>query len=140
MPKVFRKMKKDDDHKPVVDASGRGLGVRDKIDVNLDDAGLVILNDKGMSVAPDWRVMPFFLIPEPLRRQFPGAKKARANSELHCFTMGEGRFAEGSVAEGFDLKPDSPKHGVIVPRESVSLDQFQTNLANTRNSWTIVEE
>jgi hypothetical protein len=144
MPKLFRTMKKGEDDKPVVDATGKGLGVRsfptsNTPDVDLDEQGRVILNDKGMSVAPDWRVLPFFLLPEPLRQQLSGAKKARGRSDLHCFTMGEGAFVMSEVAKGLDLKPDSPRHGVVVPQESVPLDLYQTDLANTRDSWTIIE-
>jgi hypothetical protein len=145
MPKLFRTMKKDGDGKPVVDATGKGLGVRGVpvntvVDVDLDEEGRVILNDKGMSVAPDWRVLPYFLIPETLRHKLPEARRARGNSDLHCFTMGEGSFIKGPVAEGLDLKPDSPNHGVVVPRISVLLDEYQTDLANTRDLWTLVEE
>jgi hypothetical protein len=145
MPKIYRSMKKDDDGRPVVDASGKGLGVRgipvnNVVDVDLDGDGKVILNDKGMSVVPTWRDLPYFLLPESLRKKFPDAKKARGNSNLHCFTMGDGSFVEGRVADGLDLKPDSPKHGVVVPRTSVLLDRYQADLANTRDRWTIVED
>ena len=63
MPKIYRVMKKDDDDKPVVDATGKGLGVRgvpvnNMVDVDLDREGKVILNDKGMSVAAAWRDLP----------------------------------------------------------------------------------
>jgi len=53
-------MRKAEDDKPIVDATGKRLGVRGtpvngKQDVDLDDDGKVVLNDKGMSVAPSWR-------------------------------------------------------------------------------------
>jgi hypothetical protein len=130
-----------DDGKPTVDATGKGLGVRGipvngVIDVDLDEDGNVILNAKGMSVAPAWRDLPYFLIPKRLKAIFPAA---RGSSELYCFTTGEGNFADGPIADGLDLKTDSPKHGVVVPRASVPLDQFQSDLAKTRASWVIDE-
>jgi hypothetical protein len=72
MPKVYRSMKKADDGKPVVDVSGKGLGVRGTpvigvVDVDLDHSGNVILNGKGLSVAPAWR----------LQAAFPGARGSR---------------------------------------------------------------
>ena len=141
MPKIYRTMKQDDEGKPVVDASGRGLGVRgipvnNVVDVDLDEEGNVILNDKGMSVAPAWRDLPPHLVPKGLRSKFPDA---RGSPHLRCFTMGEGPFQDGPVAEGLDLKRDTPKHGLIVPRASVLLDQFQTDLASTRDHWVIDE-
>ncbi len=136
MAKIYRSMKKANDGKPVVDDSGKGLGVRGvpvngKIDVDLDQDGNVVLNDKGMSVAPAWRLLPYYLVPMHLAGKFPGAR----GKNLHCFTMGDGPFEDGPVAEGLDLKRDRPEHGNVVPRASVRLDQFQTDLANTRDRW-----
>src|SRR5437764_15404687 len=118
MPKIYRGMRKAEDDKPVVDATGKGLGVRGTpvngvTDVDLDGEGKVILNDKGMSVAPAWRDLPYFLISKRLKIRF---RDARGPSNLYCFTMGEGPFTDGSVADGLDLKVDAPKHGVVAPR------------------------
>ena len=92
------------------------------------------MNGKGMSVAPAWRDLPFFLIPKRLKHKFPGA---RGSSDLYCFTLGEGPFTDGSVADGLDLKIDSPTHGLVVPRISVPLDQYQRDLADTRDRWIV---
>src|SRR5438445_192523 len=118
MPKIYRSMKKTGDDKPVVDASGKGLGVRGVptngvLDVDLDDQGRGVLNGKGMSVAPAWRALPYFLIPERLKDRVP---RARGSNGLSCFTMGDGPFADGPVADGLDLLVDKPTHGVVAPR------------------------
>ena len=139
MPKICRSMRKGDDEKPLIEATGKGLGVRGQpvngvVDVDLDQDGKVILNFKGMSVAPSWRDLPYFLISKRLKNQFPAARRP---IDVFCFTMGEGPFAEGPVADRLDLKIDTPKHGVVVPRLSVPLDQYQADLANTRNNRTI---
>jgi hypothetical protein len=141
MPKIYRSMRKADDGKPVVDATGKGLGVRGVpvngvVDLDLDDEGKVILNGKGMSVAPAWRDLPYFLVPKRLKDRFPAA---RGRSDLYGFTMGDGPFANGRVAIGLDLEVKSPTHGVVVPQASVPLDQFQRDLANTRSHWIIDE-
>ena len=141
MPKIYRAMRKADDGKPSVEATGKGLGARGEpvngvVDINLDAESKVILNGKGMSVAPSWRDLPFFLIPKRLKEKFPGA---RGSSALYCFTLGEGPFTNGPVAKGLDLKIDAPKHGVVVPRVSVALDQYQTDLAKTRDRWIVDE-
>jgi hypothetical protein len=135
MPKIHRSMK-EDDGKPVVEASNKGLGVRVSVDLDVDGDGKVILNGKGMSVAPAWRDLPPHLVSKRLRSKFPDA---RGSPHLRCFTMGEGPFQDGPVADGLDLKRDTPKHGVIVPRVSVPLDQYQSDLANTRDHWVIDE-
>jgi hypothetical protein len=134
-------MKEDNDGKPVVDPTGRGLGVREVTvngvtDVDLDSEGHVILNGKGMSVAPSWRALPPHLVPKRLKDKFP---RARGSVELRCFTMGDGPFQDGPIADDLDFKRDTPRHGLIVPRTSVSLDQYQTDLANTRDLWVIDE-
>jgi hypothetical protein len=114
----------------------RGQAVNGVVDVDLNQDGKVILNSKGMSVAPSWRDLPYFLISKRLKTQFPAA---RGPTDRSCFTTGEGLFAEGTVADWLDLKIDTPKHGVVAPRLSVSLDQYQADLANTRDYWTIDE-
>jgi hypothetical protein len=134
-------MRKGDDGKPLVDASGRGLGVRGEpvngiADVDLDDEGNVILNRKGMSVAPAWRDLPFFLISKRLKSQFPGARGAR---DVYCFTLGAGPFADGPVADGLELLVDTFTHGVVVPRIAVPLSEYQRDIANTRDYWVIDE-
>ena len=142
MPKLFRVMKKGDDQKPIVDATGKGLGVRGipvngVVDVDLDDEGFVALNGKGMSVVPAWRDLPFFLVPLRLKDQFPGARGA---IDCYCFAMGHGTFQNGTIADGLHLQQDSPKHGNVVPQQRVVLDQFQIDLAATRESWNVDEE
>jgi hypothetical protein len=141
MPKLYRSMNEDLDGWPVVDATGRGLGVRglpvnNVVDVDLDPDGKVILNDKGMSVAPSWRDLPPHLVSRRLKSKFPDA---RGSTQLRCFTMGDGPFQDGPLADGLDLKRDTPRHGIIVPRTSVSLDQYQADLASTRDLWMIDE-
>ena len=55
MPRIYRSMRIAGDGKPLVDTTGKGLGVRGTpvngvVDVDLDHEGKVILNAKGMSV------------------------------------------------------------------------------------------
>jgi hypothetical protein len=141
MPKIYRSMKEEDDGKPVVDATGKGLGVRGMpvnniTDVDLDSNGKVILNGKGMSVASTWRDLAPHLVSKRLQDKLP---KARGSVQLRCFTMGDGPFQHGPMADGLDFKRDTARHGLIVPNSSVTLDQFQDDLANTRDRWVIDE-
>jgi hypothetical protein len=65
LPRIFRIMKKDADGKPTIGQTATTMGIRPG-EVDLDAQGVVILNDKGMSVNPEWRMAPIFLIPKRL--------------------------------------------------------------------------
>ena len=141
MPKVYRSMRKADDDKPVVEASAKGLGVRakgkpDENDVNLDEAGNVVLDGKGMSVSPSWRDLPPHRIPKRLKDRFP---PARGSNDVDCFTMGAGPFRDEALSERLALKVGRPKHGNVVPQDHVSLGQFEADLAATRPLWVVDE-
>jgi hypothetical protein len=142
MPKVYRAMKKSVDEKPVVEPTANGLGVRFDAatgagDVDVDTSGNVILNGKGMSVAPASRDLPAHRVPKRLVDKYAGA---RGRNDTHCFTTGAGPFVSGRFAAGLDFVADSPTHGTIVPEALVNLDRFQADLANTRHVWTIDED
>jgi hypothetical protein len=141
-PKVYRAMRRDlTDDLPVVGSSSSAeLGARSGMDITVH-AGNVVLDGGGMSVAPDWRKLPFTRIPRRLRSIVPGATGANNTS---CFTMGIGSFQRGVIAKGLELIPDQGQgpitHGVVAPIEVISLLEYQTNLENTRAAWRIDEE
>jgi len=70
MPAIFRSMKADAVGLPSAEPTARGLGVRGPDsphpDVDLDPAGNVLMNGRGMSVARHWRDLPRHRIPERL--------------------------------------------------------------------------
>jgi hypothetical protein len=140
MPKVYRSMKKDEDGYPLVDQTGKGLGVRASpvngvVDVNLDDLGKVVLKG-GMPVAPNWRMLPPHLIPRRLRPTIP---KASGSLSMFCYTMGTGPFVDGPLADGLDFVRDDDDHGLVVPNQTVTIEEYQTALARTRDLWIIDE-
>src|SRR5438046_4714758 len=120
MPLVYRAMKKDADGLPTVEQTANGLGVRPGIDIDLDGQGNTVLNGKGMSVSPAWRVMSIFRIPKRLRDKVPGA---RGSNNAFCFRMGNGPFQQGNFAAGLELVPDSATHGCVKPAQCVPLTQ-----------------
>jgi hypothetical protein len=140
MPRIYRAMKRDADGQPVVDDSGRGLGVRipprRPADVDLETQGRVLLNGKGMSVSPAWRQLPPHLIPQRLKGLFP---RARGSDQLHCFAMGQGGFQDGPLVRGLRLVVTDPDHGHVATEALVLLGDYQADLAATRDSWTIDE-
>ena len=131
MPKVFRAMKRDDDGLPTVGASASALGVRIGADIDLDQQGNAIVNDKGMSVSPSWRVISIFRIPKRLGGQ--------GSNNTYCFTHGDGPFQQSAFAAGLELLPDHATHDVIRPTQLVSLTQYEADLAATRADWQVEE-
>ena len=135
-------MKRDPaDNLPVVGAtSSSELGARPGIDITVDPAGNVVLDDTGMSVSAGWRNLDFTRIPKRLRHIVPGATGANSTA---CFIMGVGTFHNGVIAIGLELIPDQERapvtHGVIAPVQVVPLAQYQTDLENTRAAWQIDE-
>lgn len=131
MPLVFRAMKKEADGLPTVAPSASALGVRPAVDIDIDNQGNVVVNDKGMSVSPSWREISIFRIPKRLGGQ--------GSNNTFCFRMGSGPFQQGALAAGLELVPDSPKHGVVRPEKSVRLQQYENDLSATRLDWQVDE-
>ena len=131
MALIYRVMEQEGDYPMIGDTSNR-LGVRPGTDLPVDGNGKVRPGTGGMSVAPDLRSLPYFLIPKRLRSLVP---KARGSNARRCWKTGEGPFEPGNVAKGLTLRPDSPNHGVVEPDESTSLAAFQVALAAMREFW-----
>jgi hypothetical protein len=139
MPTVFRSMKAAEDGLPVVGDKSKELGVRvppnPSADIDVDDAtGLVVLNGKGMSVAADWRDLPYHLIPKRLKAI---VADARGSDNIRCYRIGTGPFAMGDVTAELVmmLKSGKTRAGNICPSGSVSVVEFQSLLAATRVDW-----
>ncbi|MGH7135211.1 MAG: hypothetical protein ACREHD_05685, partial [Pirellulales bacterium] len=130
VPRVYRIIKKDDDGLPNV--GPRGLDVRRGVDIDLDAQANVIVNGKGMSVAPSWRDINVLRIPKRLRGKVPGAN---GSNSTYCFRSGDGPFQQGAFAAGLTLEPDSPKHGNVAPEKKVSIGVYEADLAATRSAW-----
>jgi len=123
-------MRKDADDKPTV--SPTSLGVRPGIDVDLDAQRNVLVNGKGMSVAPDWRDINVTRIPKRLRPQVPGAG---GSNNTFCFRTGTGPFQQGAFSNRLTLEPDSAIHGNVAPAQVAPLANFEADIAATRQDW-----
>jgi hypothetical protein len=131
MALIYRVMAQDGDY-PMVGETSHQLGVRAGIDLPVDENGNVHPEMGGMSVSPDWKLLPYFLIPKRLRQLVPAA---RGSNSRRCWKMGDGPFELGNLAEGLVLRPDSQEHGVVEPAQATSLTEFQAELAATREHW-----
>src|SRR5258707_14894795 len=119
MPRVFRVMRKEPDGLPTVNQTS--LGVRPGVDVDLDAQNNVLVNGKGMSVAPNWRNINRNRIPKRLRSIIPGAG---GSNNTFCFRTGNGAFVQGILANGLTLEPDSAKHGNVAPAQVVPFASY----------------
>ena len=140
MPRVWRVMTVDGD-RPKVGPTARTLGVRAPPsrygDIVVEADGTVGPGRGGMSVALAWRDLPRHRIPARLQSELPSA--AGSNKDA-CWRMGEGAFEAGPIGSGLQLRPDSPKHGVVEPSATVPVATYQADLAATRDRWVVDEE
>lgn len=121
------------------------LGVREpggpgRSDVDVDDNGRVVLNQKGMSVfrsLNDLQSLPVRIVPPHLRHL---VRAAAGPSGTRIFSIGQGEFTSGSIGDRLELIADSTRvHGSIVPSGAMDLPGFQTALAWSQDAWVIDE-
>lgn len=137
MPLIYRTMRKDDDDKPTVGQVFCTLGARPS-EIDLDAQNNAVPSDKGMSVAPHWKLLPFVVLP---RRLHPSG---RCTIPVHSFRHGEGQFQQSACGNNLELVPDAPaagvvRHGIVRPAQAVPVADHQQNLADTREEWEIDE-
>lgn len=141
MPRIVRPMLVEADGLPRVGSAAKCLGVREPpsrhADVDLDAAGEVCQNRKGLSVNADWRDLPMHLIPEHLDDGFNGAR----GKGMRVFVHGAGDFREGAVTAELELlhKPGTSTSGVVAPAAAFTLAAYQQHLAATRPEWSVDE-
>jgi hypothetical protein len=137
MPLIYRAMFSDGG-KPRISPS-KGLGVRVPPDPNADivvQSGTVQPATGGMSVAPEWRALPFFLVPKRLISLYPGA---RGSDSLCCWRMGTGPFQDDPLAERLRLRVDGSDHGLVEPDQPMPLVEYQNALKATQDQWRVDE-
>ena len=80
--------------------------------------------------------MSILRVPKRLRGIVSGA---RGSDDTYCFRLGAGPLQAGAFANGLVLEPDSPTHGAIAPTQAVPLEQYESDLASTRDGWQVDE-
>lgn len=137
MSGVYRSMFADG-RKPLVGDGSKMLGVRGNgHDIPISAEDMVLPNTGGLSIAPEWRDLPYFLIPRRLQDSVP---EARGNNKLTCFRLSDLPFKAAEITDKLALRPDTAKHGTIEPRHEMKLDVLQSALSDTRNLWEIDEK
>jgi hypothetical protein len=139
-PRIYRTMVFETDETgrrlPQVGAGKNMLGARlppdNRADVQPDAEGNVARGGEGLSVAPNLKALPPFLVPKRLRDLRPGAL---GSNDLRLFRLGEGPFEPSNIAEDLELQPTSKTHGVVRPRAPMQVDHYQARLAATKPRW-----
>ena len=121
---------------PSRDALGVVFGPSPEGDIEVAD-DQVHPRTGGLSVVPSWRDLPPGRIPKRLKSLMPDA---RGSNRFFCWCMGNGDFVDKALGKDLSLTVDEPKHGFIGPVRSMSPDQFQAALANTRTLWRKIAE
>jgi hypothetical protein len=143
MPVVFRAMMADGDA-PQLGSTAVSLGIRlppdPHADLVVDENGNVGPGTGGMSVAPEWRLLPVHRIPRRLRSKYP---RAAGRSDVKLWRMGDGPFVAGPVAARLLLRPDpkaQQRHGFVEPDARMASVDYQQALADTRDHWQMDED
>jgi hypothetical protein len=140
MPLIYRAMQREG-VKPRIGLSKAMLGVKvgtdEHDDITPDEQGLVHPGTGGMSVAPTWRDLPAYRIPQRLRRLCP---KARGSDKLECWRMGSGLFVDGPLTDRLNVAVDHATHGVVEPIVAMQLQDYVDALSATADQWTIDPE
>ncbi len=89
-----------------------------------------------MSVVPDWRLLRYYRIPRRLSHIVPEASGKNTDA---CWRLAEIAFSNGIVAVRLQLRINSPEHGTIEPVNVTSVENFQSDLAATRDQWIVDE-
>jgi hypothetical protein len=142
MPLIWRGMRMADG-RPEVGRAGNLLGVRvgagETDDISEED-GYVQPSTGGMSVSPSLETLPPHRIPRRLQSRYP---EAIGSNQLHCWSMGEGAFVRGGVADHLVLRPDPEnpeRHGFVEPERKMPVAEYEAAIAATRDQWRRWEE
>jgi hypothetical protein len=134
-------MLEDSEGKPVIGDKKFMLGVRvgpvPSGDISINSDGMVYPGGGGLSVVPDWKVLPHFLIPRRLQQLAPRA--TGKNDGSRSFRRGSGPFESGIFGNGLTLRVETDIHGLVEPESRMVLEDFQSYLASTRDEWLIDE-
>jgi hypothetical protein len=147
MPLIFRAMLADGD-KPMLGASKRTLGAcigsGPNDDISVDEQDCVHPGTGGMSISPSADRLPMHRIPRRLKERFPDRfAEATGSNRLWIWSMGEGPFEAGQIADRLDCRPDPARpeeHGFVEPAQVMPQAEYQAALAATRDSWQRWEE
>lgn len=148
MAKFYYRGMAEQNGKPKIGRSARLLGVRPGIDIDIEEMPTGYLNDRGYLLPESKREFQGKLVTVAVRKT-KGMSVSLSIEALHPFRRpakfgGTGKdplwqIDDKNIMGDLQAVQDSPTHVSILPRVTMSLERYETALANTQNHWGRVD-
>lgn len=148
MAKLYYRGMADENGKPKIGRSARLLGIRPGIDIDIEQIPTGYLNDQGYLLAELERDFRGELVTIAIRNT-KGMSVSLSIESLPPFRkpakfggMGKDplwQIDDKNIMGDLEAVQDSPTHVSILPRVTMSLERYETALANTQNDWEKVD-
>ena len=148
MAKLYYRGMAEQNGKPKIGRSARLLGVRPGIDINVEQMPVGYLDEQGYLLAESKREFRAELITVAIR-DTKGVSVSLSIEALPAFRKppqfgGTGKdplwqIDDSNIAGDLQAIQDSPTHVSILPRVTMSLERYESALANTQNDWERIE-
>ena len=148
MAKFYYRGMAEQNGKPKIGRGARLLGVRPGIDIDIEDIPAGYLNEQGYLLPESKREIQGELITVAVRNT-KGMSVSLSIEGLPAFRRptkfgGTGRdplwqIDDKNMSGDLEAVQDSLTHVSILPRVTMSLEQYEAALANTQNYWERVD-
>jgi hypothetical protein len=148
MAKLYYRGMAEQNGKPKIGRSARLLGVRPTIDINIEQMRMGCLDEQGYLLPESQRKLYGDLVTVSIR-DTKGMSVSLSIEGLPAFRKpsqfgGNGKDPLWQIDDRIitgDLEPvqDSPTHVSIMPRVTMTLEKYETALANTQRYWERVD-
>ena len=148
MAKLYYRGMADQNGKPKIGRSARLLGIRPGIDIDIEQMPIGYLNDQGYLLAESERDFRGELVTIAIRNT-KGMSVSLSIESLPAFRRpakfgGTGKdplwqIDDKNIMGDLQAVQDTPTHISILPRVTMSLERYETALANTQNDWKRVD-
>ncbi len=148
MAKLYYRGMADQNGKPKIGRSARLLGIRPGIDIDIEQIPTGYLNNQGYLLAESERKFRGELVTIAIRNT-KGMSVSLSIESLPPFRRpakfgGTGKdplwqIDDNNMMGDLPAVQDSPTHVSILPRVTMSLERYETALANTQNHWERVD-
>jgi len=148
MAKLYYRGMTDQNGKPKIGRSARLLGIRPGIDIDIEQIPTAYLNEQGYLLAESERDFRGELVTIAIRNT-KGMSVSLSIESLPAFRRpakfgGIGKdpiwqIDDKNIMGDLQAVQDSPTHVSILPRATMSLERYETALANTQNDWERVD-
>lgn len=148
MAKLYYRGMADENGKPKIGRSARLLGIRPGIDIDIEEMDIGFLDDQGYLLAELEREFRGEIVTVAVRNT-KGMSVSVSIESLPAFRRpakfgGTGKdpiwqIDDKNITGDLQAVQDSPTHVSILPRVTMSLERYETALANTQNDWERVD-